>query len=125
MKKTEQYLKTVVEALSEKKGEDTVVLDLRGLTQIADYFVICTGSSVPHIRALSDGVESKLKENKIKPLHIEGQRNNSWIILDYGDMLVHIFNPEAREYYELERFWLDARRITFDNTQGIVSAALN
>ncbi|MBF0464752.1 MAG: ribosome silencing factor [Nitrospirae bacterium] len=125
MEKTEKYLKTVVEALSEKKGDDTVVLDLRGLTQIADYFVICTGSSVPHIRALSDGVESKLKESKIKPLHIEGQRNNSWIILDYGDILVHIFNPETREYYELERFWLDARRITFDNAQGTVSAALN
>lgn len=125
MEKTEKYLKTVVEALSEKKGDDTVVLDLRGLTQIADYFIICTGSSVPHIRALSDGVESKLKESKIKPLHIEGQRNNSWIILDYGDILVHIFNPETREYYELERFWLDARRITFDNAQGTVSAALN
>ncbi|QWR76519.1 ribosome silencing factor [Candidatus Magnetomonas plexicatena] len=125
MEKTETHLKTVVEALSEKMGEDTVVLDLRGLTQIADYFIISTGNSVPHIRALSDSVESKLRENKIKPLHIEGQRNNSWIILDYGDILVHIFNPEARAYYELERFWLDAHRVSFNNTSQPNTASLN
>ncbi|MEO5355874.1 MAG: ribosome silencing factor [Nitrospirae bacterium YQR-1] len=114
MENTEKHLKEIVESLSEKKGDEVVVLDLRGLTPIADFFVICTGGSTSHIKALADSVESKLKERKIKPLHIEGQKNYSWVILDYGDILIHIFNPEARAYYELERFWLDARRVYFD-----------
>jgi ribosome-associated protein len=109
---TNVVLEACVEALVEKKGSEIIVLDVRGLTLIADYFVIATGKSVTQLQALARHVEEKMEERDIKPLRVEGFREAQWILLDYGQVVVHLFLPEQREFYNLERLWGDATVIT-------------
>jgi len=93
-------------ALDSKKGQDIKVIEVTELTTLADYFVICTGSSSTQINALCDAVEEKLEtEGGERPLHREGHRGGIWVLLDYGSLVVHVFNSEAREFYSLERLW--------------------
>ncbi|MFQ5708430.1 MAG: ribosome silencing factor [bacterium] len=92
----------------EKKAIDIQILDLRGLTTITDFFVICSGESNTQVKAISDHIWSELKKEKIRPLHIEGSEAQEWVLIDYVDVVVHIFQPEKREFYGLERFWGDA-----------------
>ncbi len=87
---------------------------MKGLTVIADYFVICSGSSTTQVRAIADFIEEDLKKRGIKPVGIEGAENARWVLMDYGDVIVHIFEEETRAYYELEKFWLDAPRIPIE-----------
>ena len=94
-------------ALDAKKGRDIKVLQIDALTTLADYFVICSGSSNTQINALCDEVEKKLTEAGEEPLHREGYRGGTWVLLDYGCVAVHVFNAEAREFYSLERLWQD------------------
>jgi len=94
-------------ALDAKKGKDIKVLQIDALTTLADYFVICTGTSNTQINALCDEVEKKLTEAGEEPLHREGYRGGTWVLLDYGCVAVHVFNAEAREFYSLERLWQD------------------
>ena len=97
-------------ALDSKKGMDIKVIEVTELTTLADYFVICTGSSNTQINALCDAVEEKLEtEAGEKPLHREGHRGGIWVLLDYGCLVVHVFNTEAREFYGLERLWSDGK----------------
>ena len=96
----------------EKKARDIVLLDLRQLTSITDYFVICTGEVDQHVKAIADEIEKRLAPRD-KPWHIEGYQHQSWILLDYVDVVVHIFQPETRQYYNLEKLWADAPRQTF------------
>ena len=97
-------------ALDGKKGEEIRVMEVTELTVLADYFVICTGSSNTQINALCDAVEEKLAlEAGEKPLHREGHRGGIWVLLDYGCVVVHVFNSEAREFYGLERLWSDGK----------------
>ena len=97
-------------ALDGKKGEEIKVMEVTDLTTLADYFVICTGGSNTQINALCDAVEEKLEtEAGEKPLHREGHRGGIWVLLDYGCLVVHVFNSEAREFYGLERLWSDAK----------------
>ncbi len=97
-------------ALDGKKGEEIRVMEVTELTVLADYFVICTGSSNTQINALCDAVEEKLAlEAGEKPLHREGHRGGIWVLLDYGCLVVHVFNSEAREFYGLERLWSDGK----------------
>jgi ribosome-associated protein len=97
-------------ALDGKKGEEIRVMEVTELTVLADYFVICTGSSNTQINALCDAVEEKLEaEAGEKPLHREGHRGGIWVLLDYGCLVVHVFNSEAREFYGLERLWSDGK----------------
>ena len=97
-------------ALDGKKGEEIRVMEVTELTVLADYFVICTGSSNTQINALCDAVEEKLAlEAGEKPLHREGHRGGIWVLLDYGCLVVHVFNSEAREFYDLERLWSDGK----------------
>ena len=97
-------------ALDGKKGEEIRVMEVTELTVLADYFVICTGSSNTQINALCDAVEEKLAlEAGEKPLHREGHRGGIWVLLDYGCLVVHVFNTEAREFYGLERLWSDGK----------------
>ena len=96
-------------ALDDKKGQDIRVLETDGLTTLADYFVLCTGSSAPQLKALADAAERAMKENGILPHHIEGHRGGTWILQDYGDVVLHLFSGEAREFYDLDRLWQDAR----------------
>jgi len=105
-------LKACLEALEEKKGSDIVVLEVKNLTLIADYFVIATGRSNTQLQALARHVEEKLEEEEIRPLRVEGFREAQWILRDYGQVVVHLFLPDQREYYNLERLWGDAKIIT-------------
>ncbi len=99
-------------ALDSKKGTDIKVMEVTELTSLADYFVICTGGSTTQINALCDCVEEKLEvEGGEKPLRREGHRGGIWVLLDYGCLVVHVFNDEAREFYALERLWNDGKSV--------------
>ena len=100
----------VTKALDSKKGLDIRVMEVTELTPLADYFVFCTGGSNTQINALCDAVEEKLMvEANEQPLHREGHRGGIWVLLDYGCVVVHVFNNEAREFYSLERLWKDGK----------------
>ncbi len=97
-------------ALDAKKGEEIKIMEVTELTTLADYFVICTGGSTTQINALCDAVEEALDtQGGEKPLHREGHRGGIWVLLDYGCVVVHVFNAEAREFYSLERLWSDGK----------------
>mgnify|MGYP001060261795 CR=1 FL=1 len=99
----------IVKALDAKKGENIQLLKTRDLTTLADYFVIATGSSNTQINALVDNVEKVLREEaEEEPLHREGYRGGTWVLLDYGSVIVHVFTQEAHDYYDLEHLWADA-----------------
>ena len=99
------------EAADNKKGFDILILDLRSLTYITDYFVICSASNTSQVRAISDGVEETLAKAGVHPSHVEGEAEASWVLVDYGDIVVHIFDEQTRIYYSLEKLWGDAPRI--------------
>lgn len=103
----------IVKAADDKKAKDIVVLDMRGVSLIADYFVICHGYSTTQVRAISDSIDEKMKEHGIMPLRREGVNDAHWILLDYGYCVVHIFTEEDRNFYGLERLWGDAKRVEF------------
>lgn len=106
--------KMAVKALDSKKALDIKVIKIQDISAIADYFVIATGTSSTHVKALADEVEAKLDEAGISVSHVEGYRSNSWILLDYVDVVVHVFSDEAREYYDLERLWQDGEIIDIE-----------
>lgn len=96
----------VVEAADDKRAVNIVTLDLQGITLVADFFVICSGTSDVHVRAISDGIEEDLKKKHgIRPYAVQGRGDANWIILDYGDVVAHVFSEAEREYYDLESFW--------------------
>ena len=96
------------EALDAKFAKDIVVLDIHHISPIADYFVIATGNNVPQLASLQDTAEEVLQGSGLNLSHIEGQRSAKWILLDFGTVMVHLFDKESREYYNLERIWGDA-----------------
>ncbi|MBQ7896395.1 MAG: ribosome silencing factor [Oscillospiraceae bacterium] len=98
-------------ALDDKKAKDVLVLKTAEQTVIADYFVICHGSSAPHVKALVDEVDKQLSEAGEPPMRREGLRSDIWVLMDFGCVLVHIFTDEARQFYNLERLWSDAQEI--------------
>lgn len=105
-------MKQIVDAASDKKAEDILVLDLRGLCQFTDYFVICHGSSSRQVLAIADAIEERLfDEGRRKPKHVEGRRVADWILLDFIDVVVHVFVDEKRGFYGLERLWGDAPHV--------------
>jgi len=99
------------EAADGKKAYDLQVLDLAGLTGIADYFVICSASNITQVGAISDGIGHALAASGVRPSHIEGGAEATWLLMDYGDVVVHIFDEQARAYYSLDRLWGDAPRV--------------
>jgi ribosome-associated protein len=106
-----------VAAAEEKQARDIRVLDLREVTSFADYFVVCNGTNTRQNQAISDSIEVSLKHLGRYPLSIEGYSNADWILLDYGDFLVHVFTEKARAYYDLERLWRDAKIVTPATTE--------
>jgi len=95
-----------------KKAEDIVILDVRELSSVADYFVICSGTSEPHLRAISDEILNQLRdEKKLRPRAIDGTLQTAWIVLDYFDVIVHVMKQDVREKYDLEALWGDAPRV--------------
>jgi ribosome-associated protein len=98
----------VVEAIEDRKGEKLVVLDLRGLSDAADYFVIASGTSDAHVRGIADLVVERLHAAGHRADHVEGLATGRWVLLDFVDIVVHLFHPESRAFYRLERLWQDA-----------------
>lgn len=101
----------LAKALDSKKGADIQVLRTGDLTTLADYFVICTATSTTQIKALSDACEKALKELGEQPHHVEGHRGGTWVLMDFSAVVVHIFDDEARKFYDLERLWKDAEQV--------------
>ena len=100
-----EIAKAVEKFLDDKKGRDIKVLHVEDITSIADYFVVCTATSNTHVKALSGEVEYQLERRGVNAYHIEGRDNNSWVVLDYCNVLVHIFNREARDFYNLDKLY--------------------
>lgn len=110
MNSYEQSILTA-KAISSKKVLNIKLIEIGDISSLADYMVIATGTSSTHVKAIADEVEYQLDEAGISVSHIEGYRSNSWILLDYVDVIVHIFSDEAREFYDLERLWQDGKEI--------------
>ena len=110
-------------AADEFKARDIVILDVRGQTIVADFFVMCSGTSTTHIQSIADGVQERLRERARLRAKAEGNAHSFWIILDYSDVLLHIFDEETREFYDLERLWADAKVIewTPESETGVSS----
>jgi ribosome-associated protein len=113
---TKRTANFVAKLLEEKKAKDILILDLRKITQISDFFIICTGNSKTHIKAISEYLREKLKEKKIKIYGEEGEKESGWILLDCGNIVIHIFQEEERKYYQLEKLWGDAKIIELSKT---------
>ena len=103
--------KKIAECLDNKKGRRITVIEVGELTSISDYFVIASGGSAAQVKAMADEVEEKLREAGYTPVHVEGYQVATWILLDYSDVVVHIFLEETREFYDIERLWTDAKKI--------------
>ena len=108
----------LAKVLDEKKGQNILVLETNDVTSLADYFVLCTGTSAPQLKALADAGEVAMKQEDILPHHIEGHRGGTWILQDYADVVVHLFSEEAREFYDLDRLWADARKLDLTEILG-------
>ncbi len=102
--------KNIAKILDKKKAIDIVGIETKELTVMSDYFIIASGTSNTHVRALADEVDDEMKKLGVEVDHIEG-RATGWILLDYNDVLVHVFQPESRQYYNIERLWNDAARM--------------
>lgn len=101
-----------IQAASEKKALNLVVLDVGELTSIADVFIICSGRSNRQVNAIADAIIARLKKHKIKPLSVEGTGKGHWVLLDYGHVVMHVFYEPVRQFFDLEGLWADAKRIT-------------
>lgn len=106
------FAKKVCETLDNHKAEDIVLMDVTGKTEVADFYVIASGRSMTHTRALIEHVEEEMDKLGVAPVRREGVREGRWAVLDYGDVLVHIFNDETRLFYHLEKLWGDDSNIT-------------
>jgi ribosome-associated protein len=101
----------IVDAALDKKAADIHLLDVRELTTLSDYFVVCEGNSARQLRAIADGILENLKEENIRIYQREGTPESGWVLLDYGNVLTHIFSPDRRQYYQLENLWQDAATV--------------
>lgn len=108
--KAKELVQLIVKACEDKKAEDIAVLDIRKMSAISDYFVICTGNSDPHVRAIADNVLDQLEAHKQKCFHKEGLQESKWVLLDFSDVIVHVFYHETRKFYNLERLWGEAAK---------------
>lgn len=106
-----EKVKLALKTALDKKAEEPVVIDLRGFSSLADFFLILTASSDTHARTVADEIRRRFKERGILPVSLEGYDNANWILIDFGDLIVHIFKPEFRELYNLESLWLDAPKL--------------
>lgn len=109
-KRTKYLAKRIIKFALGKKAEDVVLLDLRKISPMADFFVICSGISDVQVKAIADAVMDGCKKNKIEIYHVEGYESLRWVLIDLVDIVLHIFQPEVRAYYKLERLWGDAPR---------------
>lgn len=109
-------VKLAIECAGEKKAFDLAALDLREIASFAEFFVICSGANQRQVQAICDEIEDQLKKQlKARPVRIEGYRTADWVLLDYGDFIIHVFEKKAREFYDLERLWRDANKVELPN----------
>ncbi len=109
-----ESLKIAINAADDKKACDLVALDISAIASFADSFLLCTGDSSRQMQAIADEVEKRLKASGMRPSHVEGYQNSEWILMDYIDLVVHIFSKTARAYYDLERLWRDGKKLDTD-----------
>lgn len=114
-KNAKEMMKTAVAALQDKKGEDIRVIDISGVTVIADYFIIASGSNPNQVQALVDNVEEQMYKAGYDDPRVEGYNTASWVLLDYNDVIVHVFSQDDRLFYDLERIWRDGKEIDVDS----------
>ena len=114
-KNAKEMVKTAVAALQDKKGEDIRVIDISGVSVIADYFIIASGSNPNQVQALVDNVEEQMYKAGYDDPRVEGYNTASWVLLDYNDVIVHVFSQDDRLFYDLERIWRDGKEIDVDS----------
>lgn len=114
MDKSKEMTQLTIKALEDKKANDIRVIDITGVSVIADYFVIASGSSTNQVQAMSDNVQETLGRAGYEPRQIEGYGSASWILMDYNDIIIHIFSEESRMFYDLERIWRDGKAVELD-----------
>ena len=109
---SQSLFEEIIQLAFEKKAQNLISLDLRGISYLTDYFIICHGKSDPQVKAIVDNIR---KGTSFKPRHLEGYENKKWVLLDYFDIIVHVFDQNEREYYSIEQIWADAPRKEFDD----------
>lgn len=109
MDQSKEMVKLACKALDDHKGEDIRVIEIGGITTIADYFVIANGTNTSHVQALAEAAEEMLGRNGYEPKRVEGAGTTSWVLMDYGDVIIHVFSREDRLFYDLERIWRDGK----------------
>lgn len=117
MTEQKKMAQTAYMALDEKKGEDIKIIDISKITVMADYFIIANGANLPQAQALVDNVQEKMHKAGFETKRVEGNRSSSWILLDYGDVVVHIFDKEDRLFYDLERIWCDGSQLAVEDLE--------
>lgn len=111
MASIEELVKIAVNSIEDKKGYDIKVLEIAEISPLADYFIIATGSNPNQVHAIADEIQAKLAQEKTYSKQLEGYDKANWILMDYSDFIIHIFQPESREFYNLERLWRDAKEM--------------
>jgi len=109
---TTERVREAVSAADGRKAVDLKVLHLQKVSDFTDYFLICSGTSERQVQAIADAVQEKLRAGRVRPLHVEGYNRGQWVLIDYGDLVVHVFQEEPRRFYALERLWGDAPEVT-------------
>ncbi len=112
---SEELVQKIIGFIRNKKGYDIKILNLQNLSSIADYFIICSGSATMQVKAIADEIDKKFREQGIKCYHKEGYDSLNWVLLDYLDVVVHVFRNESREFYSLEKIWGDAEITEIEN----------
>ena len=110
-----ELLKAVAEAASDKKAVGLVAIDVGEISTIADYFIVCCGQNERQTKTIADAIEERLSTLGVKPHHVEGRSVGSWILMDYGDVIISVFLPETRDFYDLERLWGDCERLELED----------
>ncbi len=111
---TKEAINIALEAMEEKLAVDIKILDIAEISSIGDYFIICNGGSVPQVHAIVNNIDEKLGKCGFAPKQVEGYQNANWILMDYGDFIIHVFDKENRSFYDLERIWKDGKEVTKD-----------
>ena len=107
--KSQTLIKKIISLIKDRKGYDIKIIDLKGISSLTDYFIICSSDSDPQTRAITNHIKKDLSKIKIKPFQIEGLTHMDWILMDYFNIVIHIFKKETREFYDIERLWADAK----------------
>lgn len=111
VKELDERIQTALRAADDKKAVNSIVLDLQKVADFTSFFIITSGTNTRQVQAISDGIGDELRNIKVRPTRVEGYNTAEWILMDYGDIIIHIFEQKSRDFYDLERLWRDARRL--------------